>query len=134
MRHGFRSLVKSPGLTCVALTALALGIGANATVFTLTNAVLFKGYPFDKADRIMYLSTRNVRNSQFAGVSYPDMRDWRGQVQSFDEGEVIVTEHCYKYTLPGFARLASQAGLWVSQVWCDAEERFSVQLLEPVAR
>jgi hypothetical protein len=47
LRFGFRSLVRSPGLTLVALVALALGIGVNATVFTLTNAVLFKGFPFD---------------------------------------------------------------------------------------
>ena len=37
----------------------ALGIGVNATVFTLTNAVLFKGFPFDKSDQIVYLGTRN---------------------------------------------------------------------------
>src|SRR6185295_19907807 len=84
VRHGFRSLVKSPGLTLVALMALSLGIGANATVFTLTSAVLFRGFPFDKADRILYLSTRNVRNDRFgAGVSYPDLRDWR-HAQSFE--------------------------------------------------
>jgi hypothetical protein len=50
VRVGFRSLIKNPGLT---LIALALGIGANATVFTFTNAVLFKGFPFDKSDRIL---------------------------------------------------------------------------------
>jgi L-histidine N-alpha-methyltransferase len=54
-----------------------------------------------------------------------------GRTLSFAAGEIIVTEHCYKYTLPGFARLAARAGLAVSSVWCDAEERFSVQLLEP---
>src|SRR5207249_7466109 len=84
LRFGFRSLVGSPGLTVVALTALALGIGANATVFTLTNAVLFKGFPFDRSDRILYLLERNVRNDRFAGVSYPDFRDWSAQAKSFE--------------------------------------------------
>ena len=84
LRFGFRSLVSSPGLTLVALVALALGIGVNATVFTLTNAVLFRGFPFDKSDRILYLLMRNVRNDRFAGVSYPDFRDWREQAKSFE--------------------------------------------------
>ena len=84
LRFGFRSLVGSPGLTLVALVTLALGIGVNATVFSLTNTVLFKGFPFDKSDRILYLLMRNVRNDRFAGVSYPDFRDWREQAQSFE--------------------------------------------------
>ena len=37
-----------------------LGIGVNATVFTLPNAVLFKGFPFDKSDRILYMRERNA--------------------------------------------------------------------------
>jgi putative ABC transport system permease protein len=84
VRFGFRSLVKNPGLTLVALAALALGIGVNATVFTLTNAVLFKGLPFDKGDRILYFLTRNVRDDRLSGVSYPDLRDWRAGAKSFD--------------------------------------------------
>jgi ABC-type antimicrobial peptide transport system permease subunit len=68
----------------VIVIALSLGIGANATVFTLTNAVLFKGFPFDKSERILYLQERNVRNDRFAGVSYPDFRDWRAAAKSFE--------------------------------------------------
>ena len=45
VRFGFRSLRKNPGFTAVAVATLALGIGVNATVFTVTNAVLFKGFP-----------------------------------------------------------------------------------------
>ena len=40
--------------------------------------------PFDKSDRILYLMMRNVRNDRFAGVSYPDFRDWREQAKSFE--------------------------------------------------
>jgi putative ABC transport system permease protein len=71
-------------LSLVALITLAVGIGTNATVFTVTNAVLFKGFPFDKSDRILYLQERNVRNDQFAGISYPDFRDWRTEARSFE--------------------------------------------------
>ena len=86
IRFALRTLAKSPGFTIVALTALALGIGVNATVFTLTNAILFKGFPFDKSDRILYLNTKDSSRpaNQFSGVSYPDFRDWRDQAKSFD--------------------------------------------------
>lgn len=85
VRFGLRTLVKNPGFTFVAVIALALGIGVNATVFTITNAVLFKGQPFDENERIFYMATRNsTRDNQTAGVSFPDFRDWRAQAKSFD--------------------------------------------------
>jgi putative ABC transport system permease protein len=70
----------------VAVTALALGMGANATVFTLTNAILFKGFPFDHSDRILYLNTKdaNLPVDRFSGISYPDFGDWREQTRSFE--------------------------------------------------
>jgi len=45
------------------------------------------------------------------------------------DGEPIVTEHCYKYSVRDFARLARQAGFGVARVWTDPEHRFSVYLL-----
>ena len=44
--YGFRMLLRNPGFTAVAVIVLALGIGANVTVFTLANAFLFKNLPF----------------------------------------------------------------------------------------
>lgn len=46
-------------------------------------------------------------------------------------GEHLRTEYCHKYTLDAFADLAAMAGLAVSRVWLDPDQRFSVQLLEP---
>ena len=50
----------------------------------------------------------------------------------FQAGEHICTEHSHKYTLEGFASLAANAGFEVTNVWTDAAERFSVQLLDRV--
>ncbi len=84
-RLSFRTLIKNPGFTTVAVSTLALAIGVNATVFTVTNSVLFKGFPLvDRNDRILYISTgRNCC------ASYPDFEDWRAQSKSF-EGMAIV--------------------------------------------
>src|SRR5271170_774227 len=77
VRFSFRMLAKNPGFTAVAVATLAVGIGVNAAVFTVTNAVLFRGFPHvDPNNRLLYISTR-------AGVSYPDFEDWRAQAKSF---------------------------------------------------
>ncbi len=84
VRFGLRAMAKNAGFTAVAVVALSLGIGANATVFAITNGVLFKNMPF-VSDRILYLSTRNLaRGERRSGVSYPDFRDWRTQSKAFD--------------------------------------------------
>jgi putative ABC transport system permease protein len=80
IRFGLRSLVKNPGFTAVAIAMLAIGIGVNAAVFTVTNAVLFKGFPLVKEnDRILYISPKGYN----CCPSYPDFLDYRAQAKSF---------------------------------------------------
>jgi len=79
-------LIKNPGFTAVAVAMLAIGIGVNATVFTVTNAVLFKGFPLVKDnDRLLYITPKDSN----CCVSYPDFLDYRAQAKSF-EGMAIV--------------------------------------------
>src|SRR6478672_10379986 len=79
-----RQLLKSPAFTAAAVGILALGIGVNAAVFTVTNAVLFRGFRLVNGnDRIVYIHCE--RNGQYSGVSYPDFHDWKNQTRSFDE-------------------------------------------------
>ncbi len=85
LRFGFRTLIKNPGFTAVAVTALALGIGVNATVFSLANAVLFKNLPFPNSDQILYImSTNPTKPHWWSGFSYLDYLDLKGQLKSFD--------------------------------------------------
>lgn len=80
VRHAVRALRRSPSFTLTAIATLALGMGVNAAVFTLTNAVLFKGFPLvDGNDRLVYISSRGYG----CCASYPDFEDWRAQAKSF---------------------------------------------------
>jgi predicted permease len=84
VRFGARMLLRNPGFTGVVVLALALGIGANTAVFTLVHAVLFRGLPFEQADRILHIGCNNLpKGRDRIGTSYPDFRDWRAQARSF---------------------------------------------------
>ena len=82
LRFAIRLLIKDRWFTAVAVMALALGIGVNATVFTFVNAVLIRGLPFNDPDRILVVGSRDAR-SRDRGVSYPDFEDWRAATRTF---------------------------------------------------
>lgn len=82
VNFGARLLVEDRWFTLAAATALALGIGANAAVFTFVNAVLVRGLPFHEPDRIMWLGTEDARGRQ-RGVSELDFEDWRAESRAF---------------------------------------------------
>ncbi len=82
VRFAVRLLVKDRWFTAVAVIALALGIGVNATVFTFVNAVLIRGLPINEPDRVMVIGTRDARLRD-RGMSYPDFEDYRRATRTF---------------------------------------------------
>jgi len=88
VRYGFRMLMKNPGLTVVAVLSLALGIGANTTIYTLVNALFLQPVPFREADRVVALYTVDEKNkggfTDFNATSRPNFEDYRDRNQVFD--------------------------------------------------
>jgi putative ABC transport system permease protein len=82
LRFALRRLAKDRWFTLAAIAALALGIGANSAVFTLVNAVLLRGLPFEEPERIMWIDTQDSRG-QRSGVSPQDFDDWRSASRTF---------------------------------------------------
>ncbi|MEQ1855009.1 MAG: ABC transporter permease [Longimicrobiales bacterium] len=78
IRYAVRRLADARWFTLAAVSALSLGIGANATVFTFVNAVLLRGLPFAEPDRIVAVWSQDERG-QRVGLSLPDYQDLRDQ-------------------------------------------------------
>ncbi len=84
LKFALRLIAKERWFTFVAVTALALGIGVNATVFTLVNAVLIRGLPFHDSGNLYMLGTRRAQEARAGSVSVADLRDWRAQSKTFE--------------------------------------------------
>ncbi|HTH03198.1 MAG TPA: ABC transporter permease [Vicinamibacterales bacterium] len=76
IRYALRNLSRSKGFATVAILCLGFGVGLNATIFSLIDGVLLKPYPYTDPDRILVVGEQR-RNTDEAGLSYLDMRDWK---------------------------------------------------------
>ena len=76
IRYGMRSLLKSPGLTTVAILALTLGIGLTTTMFSIVYGVMMKGLPYPNGDRIVIVYRNNTLarhpTSRYPSADYVD--------------------------------------------------------------
>src|SRR5687767_5579901 len=77
LQFALRALGRERGFAVVTASTLAVGIGLNATVFTLVNAVLIRDLPFARPDRVVYVGTHDLSSNRDRGVSYAEFKDLR---------------------------------------------------------
>src|SRR5262245_31339409 len=83
LRQAVRAMSTRPQLSLVAVALLALGIGANTTLFALADAVMFRPFPVADQDRLVIGG--GMQAGQRAEIPYPDFVDWRTRAHSFDD-------------------------------------------------
>jgi predicted permease len=87
IRYGLRTMLKKPGFTAVAVLSLTLGIGGNATIFTLVKAVFLRPIPVkDPSTAVVMYATRlsaDGKVSQFGPSSYLNSKDYREKNDAF---------------------------------------------------
>lgn len=101
LRYGLRSLLKAPAFTAVAVLTLALGVGANAAIFSVLEAVVLRDLPYHEPGRLAVLWTRNIRQNLPDGSSFLNFRDWKARSREFENMAAYVRPEFTRGTLGG---------------------------------
>ena len=110
LRYTIRLLAKSPGFTVIAVLILALGIGANVTIFSVVDGVLLKPLPYPHWNRLVDIS-RPFRIFQHLPMDYLDFADYQTGQHTFESLAVSTPD---VFTLVGHGDPERVAGLYVS--------------------
>ncbi len=107
LRYAGQSMLRAPGFNLIAITVLALGIGANSAIFSVVNAVLLRPLAYQDADRLVTLLHRGT--NPVAGGNY---LDWKAQSQSF---EAVAAAEYWTSNLTGTDSPEKLYGLKITQ-------------------
>jgi predicted permease len=121
-RFAVRQLVKAPGFSLVAVLTLALGIGANSTIFSVVNSILFRPTGFARPEQLVDIYTASP-NFRYGTSSYPDYRDLREQASAF--AGVLN----YRFNTLGFTRADVTQPIWNESVSANYFDLLGVPLL-----
>ncbi|MEY2501600.1 MAG: hypothetical protein QOI07_1934 [Verrucomicrobiota bacterium] len=139
LRYSARLLARNPTFTFAVVVSLAIGIGANAAIFSLINGVLLKPLPFKDSERLVTVWQKPFKNRfVFASLSGPNYKDCKEQSRVFDRLAAFTSEKqatfsgekgaervgTRRVTGDFFAtcQVAPELGRWFSAEESDAEE------------
>ena len=123
LKYSLRTLAKKPTFAIVVVLTLALGIGANTTIFTVVNAYLLRPLPFSDPERLVALTDLQPPNDR-TPASYPEFDDWRKGNQVFTD---VAGQFSSNLNLIGRREPERVLGVLVS------ENYFSMLGVQPVA-
>ena len=85
LQHGLRVLMKNPGFTIIAVVSIAIGVGANAAMFSLADGLVFRPLPVPRASEVVSILGQ-ARDTGFGNrnLSYPDYKDLRDGSKTFE--------------------------------------------------
>lgn len=85
LRYGCRMMGRSPGFTAVAVITLALGIGANTTIFSVVNAMVFRPLRLDHPERLVTIDESNLKQGGRRDPTAATYLEWRRHSQTFED-------------------------------------------------
>ena len=85
IRYAIRMLLKNPAMTAVAALTLALGIGANTTIFSAVNGLMLRPLPVANADRLVVFGGQQQGGDPYLQVPYADFQDIRSHAEGFSD-------------------------------------------------
>ena len=113
LRYAFRVMSRTPSFAVAVVSVLALGIGANTTIFSIVNAVLLRPLPFEEPERLVRIFTRTPGGRLFE-LSPGKFYSWQREAQSF-EGMAM-------YQCCGFRELALTGTGSRANSTCDSRQ------------
>lgn len=116
LRFGVRMLRKQPGFTLIALLMLALGIGANTTIFSFVNALVFRSLPLQDAERLVWIANTGEDGLSGQTTRMNNFIDWRASNQSFvDLAGYFAFSDYESFMLTGSGEPERLSGYFVTQ-------------------
>ncbi|MGI8732784.1 MAG: ABC transporter permease [Pyrinomonadaceae bacterium] len=113
IRFGIRNLFKHPTFAVTALLTLAIGIGANTTIFSFVNGILLRPLPYPESERLVVINETAVKRGIPAmSISFPNFLDWRAQNHVFEDISSFDSE---RFSITGAGEPARLRGASVSQ-------------------
>ncbi len=114
IRYGFRHLLKNPTFAATALITLAIGIGANSTIFSFVNGILLRPLPYPESERLVVINETALKQGvPVMSVSFPNFLDWRASNHVFED--VVAFTNGSNFSLTGGGEPERLQGVSISQ-------------------